>query len=143
MALRILRRRASLVADGAKRTWPSLRPMVLGYTALHRATVAFRPWQNHNRRSEGEIQSDCNSGERCARAIDRYRQTSTALRISYHPSAPIPHYSPSLPFDGPRWLARHVIDNPVDASDFIDDPRRRPAQDSKVEGIKIRGHAVD
>ena len=50
--------------------------------------------------------------------------------------------SSSLPLDGPRRLARHVIDDAVDALHLIDDARRRAAEKPHVERIKIRRHAV-
>jgi hypothetical protein len=34
---------------------------------------------------------------------------------------------PSLPLDRPRRLARHIVDDPIDALDLIDDPRRGAA----------------
>ena len=43
-------------------------------------------------------------------------------------------HAPSLPLDRPRWLARDVVGDPVDAADFVDDPRRIADQELVGEG---------
>src|ERR1700722_14494945 len=51
--------------------------------------------------------------------------------------------SPSLPLDRAWRLACHVIDDAVDALDLVDDARCGPTEKGHVEGIEVRGHAVD
>ena len=48
----------------------------------------------------------------------------------------------SLPLNRPRRLARHVINDAINALHLIDDPRRQRANELHVGRIKIRSHAV-
>src|SRR6266508_409835 len=48
----------------------------------------------------------------------------------------------SLPLDRARRLARHVIDHAVDAFDLVDDAGRDVADELRVEGIEVGGHAI-
>src|SRR3984885_7096797 len=52
-------------------------------------------------------------------------------------------YSPSLPLDRAGRLACHVVDDAIDALDFVDDARRCAAEEGHVEGIEVGGHAID
>ena len=49
----------------------------------------------------------------------------------------------SFPLDRARRLRRHVVDDPVDAAHLVDDARGGAAEEVHVEGVEIRGHAVD
>src|SRR4051794_27699118 len=49
----------------------------------------------------------------------------------------------SLPLDRAGRLRRIIVDDAVDALDFVDDAGRDPAQELSVERVDIRGHAVD
>ena len=51
--------------------------------------------------------------------------------------------APSLPLDRSRRLRGHIIHNPVDALDFVDDAGRDAGQEAHVEGIEVGGHAVE
>src|SRR6185312_16891021 len=58
------------------------------------------------------------------------------------PPRVIPNHSPSFPLYSTRRFARHVIDDAVDAFDFVDDAGRYARQEAVLEGIIIRRHAV-
>ena len=68
----------------------------------------------------------------------------SAFRRNYpEPSLLYPELrNPSLPLDRPGRLARHVIDDPVDAFHFVDDAGGDAGEEGVLEGIGIRGHAV-
>src|SRR5262249_48615786 len=51
--------------------------------------------------------------------------------------------APSFPLDGPWRFAGDVVNDAVDAAHLVDDAGGNTAQDIHVEGIEIRGHAVD
>src|SRR5580700_3636620 len=55
---------------------------------------------------------------------------------------PSRRFFPSFPLDRPRRLARHVVDDPIDALDLVVNPRRGAAKKCHVERKKIRGHAI-
>lgn len=47
-----------------------------------------------------------------------------------------------FPFDRAGWLGCHIINDPVDALDLVDDPVRYAPQESVIERIVIRRHAI-
>src|SRR5690606_29128877 len=48
-----------------------------------------------------------------------------------------------FPLDGARRLAGHVINDAVDATDFVDDAGRGLAEEIHVELIEVGSHAID
>src|SRR3546814_11784923 len=47
-----------------------------------------------------------------------------------------------FPFDRARGLRRIVVDDAVDALHLVDDARRAAAEEARVEGVDVGGHAV-
>ena len=48
----------------------------------------------------------------------------------------------SFPFNGSGWFGTDIINNSIDAFDFIDDPRRGFAKEFMRERVVIRCHAI-
>src|SRR6185437_12109872 len=63
---------------------------------------------------------------------------SYAIPLQSPPEYP----TPSLPLDRAGRLRGHVVDDAVDAFDFVDDARRDAAEQFVRKGIVIGGHAV-
>jgi hypothetical protein len=66
----------------------------------------------------------------------------TAAKMTAETTLP-PPIPPSLPLDRARRLARHVVNDAIDAFDLVDDARRGAAEEGHVERIEVGGHAVD
>src|SRR5258708_5637671 len=47
-----------------------------------------------------------------------------------------------LPLDGRGWLAGDVVDDAIDASNFVDDPRAYPGEDVKRDPGPVRRHPI-
>lgn len=75
------------------------------------------------------------------RAIDYYRRGNSAFRTLLYsillPSLPL------LPLNRPRRLRGDVVDDAVDAADFVDDAGGGGAEEGHVVVVEIRRHAVD
>src|SRR5437879_1566718 len=81
----------------------------------------------------GAAQFDCSTTERATGANARERGPLEPFRASW---------TPSLPLDRPRRLARNIVHHAVDALDLVDDAGRDVADEFHVEGIEVRRHAV-